>query len=391
MRQAAVSPSTGLADALRPLPPGWRWVRLGDVCEFKYGSALSAVQRRPGPVPVYGSNGVVGAHDEALTSGPAIIVGRKGSIGEVHLSRSPCWPIDTTYFIERPKIDVDLTWLASALKTLDLSSLNKAAAVPGLNREDAYSLELLVPPLSQQEQIVRKLGEQMAAVERARAAAEAQLEAAKALPAAGLRSVFDCDAAQKWPRRHVSALCKSIDYGYTASADHGALGPRYLRITDIQDGKIEWPSVPGCRISAEDEKSKALADGDIVFARTGATTGKSILIKRPPQAVFASYLIRLRPTDDVNPEYLYAFFQSDGYWRQVRALARGGAQPNVNATLLGSIEVPVCPPSEQERLCTELASNERIGDAVRRASERQLVAVGALPAALLRRAFSGEL
>jgi type I restriction enzyme S subunit len=117
-------------------------------------------------VSVYGSNGVVGIHDEALTSGPAIIVGRKGSIGEVHLSRSPCWPIDTTYFIDRPKIDVDLAWLASPLKTLDLSSLAKAAAVPGLSREDAYSLELLVPPLAQQEYIVRALGEQMAAVER---------------------------------------------------------------------------------------------------------------------------------------------------------------------------------------------------------------------------------
>jgi type I restriction enzyme, S subunit len=285
-----------------------------------------------------------------------------------------------------------LYWVLKAHEPVILSDgVKKGATVHSIRSGFLESLEIPLPPLDQQQRIANLVGVEMAAVERARAAAEAQLEAAKALPAAQLRSVFDGPAAQAWSRQRVSTLCKSIDYGYTASADYGALGPRYLRITDIQDGKIEWVSVPGCDIAPEDEKAKALADGDIVFAHTGATTGKSILIKRPPRAVFASYLIRLRPTDDVSPEYLYAFFQSDGYWRQVRALARGGAQPNVNATLLGSIEVPVCPRSEQERFCTEVANNEGIGGALRLAAERQLLSVDALPGALLRRAFSGEL
>ena len=93
-------------DTEKPLPAGWRWVRLGEVCEFNYGESMPAHSRESdGPVPVYGSNGIVGRHSKAITKGPTIIIGRKGSIGEVHFSAVGCWPIDTTYYIEHAKID----------------------------------------------------------------------------------------------------------------------------------------------------------------------------------------------------------------------------------------------------------------------------------------------
>src|SRR3989304_4395827 len=79
-----------------------------------------------------------------------------------------------------------------------------------------------------------------------------------------------------------------IDYGYTASADVDAKAPKFLRITDIQQGKVNWDNVPGCVISEVDEKPNRLQDGDIVFARTGATTGKGFLISTPPRSRFAS-------------------------------------------------------------------------------------------------------
>ena len=75
--------------------------RLSDLCEFRYGKSLPEAVRRAGHVAVFGSNGIVGSHDEAITDGRAIIVGRKGSVGAVQLSEDACWPIDTTYFIDR--------------------------------------------------------------------------------------------------------------------------------------------------------------------------------------------------------------------------------------------------------------------------------------------------
>jgi hypothetical protein len=129
-----------------------------------------------GTIPAYGSNGVVGYHNQAMTGGPTIIIGRKGSIGEVHFSAVARWPIDTTYYIDRPRLDADLVWLSYWLRALNLHELNKAAAVPGLNREDAYAFEIPLQPLSEQKRIAAILNEQMASVERARAAAEDQLD-----------------------------------------------------------------------------------------------------------------------------------------------------------------------------------------------------------------------
>ena len=132
---------------------GWQEVRLGDICEFAYGKSLPAKSRTGQGYPVYGSNGVVGFHDQSLTSGETIVVGRKGSFGEVQYSESPCWPIDTTYYITEDQTDSCLPWLAKILPQLRLTELNRAAAIPGLNREDAYRQRLFLPPLEEQRRI----------------------------------------------------------------------------------------------------------------------------------------------------------------------------------------------------------------------------------------------
>ena len=105
----------------------WKETKLGEICELLYGKSLPKRSRIPGNVPVYGSNGPVGTHNEHLISGPAIIIGRKGSIGEIHLVKDECWPIDTTYYIDSSVTKCDLMWLAFYLKSLNLSNLNKAA------------------------------------------------------------------------------------------------------------------------------------------------------------------------------------------------------------------------------------------------------------------------
>ena len=99
----------------------YQCVELGEICDFLYGKGLPEAQRRCGANPVYGSNGIIGWHDRAVTKGQTIIVGRKGSIGEVHFSKQPCWPIDTTYYIEVTKKSCDLSWLYYMLIALDLT------------------------------------------------------------------------------------------------------------------------------------------------------------------------------------------------------------------------------------------------------------------------------
>ncbi|HIJ96886.1 MAG TPA: hypothetical protein HPP94_14340 [Desulfuromonadales bacterium] len=168
-----------------------RIVELGEICKFEYGTNLPGRIRVPGAVPVYGSNGVIGTHSTAITSGPTIIIGRKGSIGEIHQSNQPCWPIDTTYFIDESFTDCDLDWLTYQLIHLNLCRLNKASGVPGLNREDAYKLEVILPSIEQQRSIAAYLKAQLTIVEEARIAAKAQLQEIEQLPSRLLAQAFE--------------------------------------------------------------------------------------------------------------------------------------------------------------------------------------------------------
>lgn len=122
------------------IPEGWKLRRLGDVVELAYGKALKAEERKPGPYPVYGSSGVVGSHDTSLVNGPGIIVGRKGNVGSVHWCDVSFYPIDTVYFV---RTELPLHYVFFNLKRQNF--INNDAAVPGLNRNQAYSLHFLVP------------------------------------------------------------------------------------------------------------------------------------------------------------------------------------------------------------------------------------------------------
>jgi restriction endonuclease S subunit len=130
-----------------------------------------------------------------------------------------------------------------------------------------------------------------------------------------------------WSEARVGDFCEMPQYGYTEAATTEPVGPRFLRITDIQNRRVNWANVPYC--SCPNPQQYFLKENDILFARTGATTGKSFLIRDCPEAVFASYLIRLRVSNTVTPEYLYQYFQSPSYWTQVIEEKKGTGQPNV--------------------------------------------------------------
>jgi type I restriction enzyme, S subunit len=125
---------------LGPIPKGWKVCLLGDEIELAYGKALKASERAAGKIPVYGSSGVVGYNNVGLAAGPGIIVGRKGNVGSVHWSESPFYPIDTVFFV---RTELPLHFVFFNLQRQNF--LNNDAAVPGLNRNQAYALPLLLP------------------------------------------------------------------------------------------------------------------------------------------------------------------------------------------------------------------------------------------------------
>ncbi|HID1947978.1 TPA: restriction endonuclease subunit S, partial [Klebsiella pneumoniae] len=129
------------------VPKGWVTNRLENILELAYGKALKKTERTNGDYPVYGSGGVDGTHNEYLVKGPGIIVGRKGTVGSLHWENKNFYPIDTVFFV-KPKEYYSLVYCYQLLKTLGLENMNTDAAVPGLNRNNAYRLEVVTPTQS---------------------------------------------------------------------------------------------------------------------------------------------------------------------------------------------------------------------------------------------------
>ena len=140
---AALFPAEFADAEVGSIPKGWRAGQLSDVLELKYGKSLRAADRKDGEVPVYGSGGVTGFHDKPLIEGPAVIVGRKGTVGSIYWEPLPCFPIDTVFYVE-PKQSLHFAYFA--LRQAGLDGLNTDAAVPGLNRNNAYRQPVVIPP-----------------------------------------------------------------------------------------------------------------------------------------------------------------------------------------------------------------------------------------------------
>ena len=158
-----------------------------------------------------------------------------------------------------------------------------------------------------------------------------------------------------WEWTTVNIISKSILYGVSESAK--ASGKyKLLRITDIQNNSVQWDSVPYTDFDENKANSYLLNDGDILFARTGATVGKSYLVQGlTEEAIYASYLIRVQTYDAVLPQYIKFYFESGYYWEQIEQGSVGVGQPNVNGTILGNLHIPIPPIHEQCRIVSELS------------------------------------
>ena len=163
---------------------------------------------------------------------------------------------------------------------------------------------------------------------------------------------FDIPESWKWVRW--GNLSFSIQYGYNAPAKQAGR-IKMVRISDIQNGKVIWDSVPFCDIRDEDLSTYLLAENDILFARTGGTVGKSYIVKEiPEEAIYAGYLIRTRYSDMLCPEYLYYFMQTHLYLIQLRNGTIATAQPNCNGQTLSKMILPLPPLAEQKRIVAKI-------------------------------------
>lgn len=158
-----------------------------------------------------------------------------------------------------------------------------------------------------------------------------------------------------WPRVRLGDISSKPQYGYTTKSGNSG-DVKYLRTTDLTSGKVDWMMVPFCIDNPDDVSKYQLENDDIVISRAGSV-GFHSLIKNPPKnSVFASYLIRFKPSEKVNPQYLSHFLNSKDYWNQITDKSAGVAVQNVNAKKLADLTLPLAPKEDQKRIADKLDS-----------------------------------
>lgn len=151
-----------------------------------------------------------------------------------------------------------------------------------------------------------------------------------------------------WKVESISDRASKIQYGYTQSASTWPVGPKFLRITDIQGGRVDWGTVPYCQCSEKDFGTYRVCAGDIVVARTGASTGENIYIADAPSAVFASYLVRVQFANRSVARFVGQFMRTNEYFNYIDGAIGGSAQPNAGAPVLMGARLPFPPVSVTE-------------------------------------------
>jgi type I restriction enzyme, S subunit len=411
-----------VADAMQyetqQLPHGWRWARLGDVCDIMIGRT----PRRDNPAYWNGdlpwatisdlNNGTIFDTKEKITALGAqesrsrllkagtLLFSFKLTIGKMAYAGVDLYTNEAiAALLPKDANQLSRDFLRFALSSVDAyASSSHAVKGKTLNQETLDAIPIPLPPLAEQQHIATLLTEQMAAVDNARVAAEAQLAAAKELPAAYLRAVFESDEARGWERVLLGDVAQIVG-GIQKTPDRKAVSFHrpYLTVRNVQRGYFDLTEVDRFEITPFELERLRLVSGDILIVEGNGSLdhiGRNALFNGEIEdCIHQNHIIRVR----LNQETLLAnfvsrFLNSDTGKAQMLEKARTtSGLYTLSAGKVASLEVPFPSLAEQQRIATTLTEQMAAVEKTCKALEDQLTTINQVPAALLRRAFSGEL
>jgi len=328
---------------------GWVETTLGSQLTLEYGKPLTDSNRDGVGYPVFGSAGVVGMHSNPLVSeGPIIVVGRKGTAGAVYWSQSPCFIIDTAYFVQI-KTDVDSKFLFLVLTYIDLKGVTAQTGVPGLNRERAYSLKCKIPPLLEQKRIV----DLISSVDSYIGALQQQMTSVRSASNAQLEKIVS-DFTDDWVE---------VSLGDVLEISRGG-SPRPIQdyLTESKDG-VNWVKIADATRSEKYiystlqrikkggvSRSREVFSGDFILSNS-MSFGRPYIM-RIDGCIHDGWLLLSKVSNNFDEDFLYNLLNSDYVQRQFESLAAGSGVRNLNIEVVKKVKVRIPAIESQKQLAS---------------------------------------
>lgn len=342
-----------------------------------YGDALAQEIREDGEVPVFGSNGITGAHSVANTNAPAIIVGRKGSFGKVTWTDKPGFCIDTAYYIDSRHTNCNLRWLYWTLQTLGLDLHSEDTGVPGLSREKAYQAKLHFPSHAEQTRIADLLDGQVARIDTLIAEKEAlllklaenQYSYASQLMTRGRQAPVELTKTSfpelgaipsHWAVKRLKFL-GDVRSGIAKGKDHGekdTVSLPYLRVANVQDGYVDLTEVLEIEVGAQEVERFLLKKGDVLMNEGGDNDklGRGTVWEgQIDPCVHQNHVFAVRMFDTGLAEWVARFTSTDA--ARTYFFLRSKQSTNlasINQTNVRELPVPMPPAEEREAILAEI-------------------------------------
>lgn len=392
-------------------PAGWRWVRLGEVCEITAGQSPpgNTYRKVPEGLPFFQGKGDFGLRcpvaqcwcvaPKKIALPGDILISVRAPVGPTNVADVECC-IGRGLSAIRPRAETDRDFVLAALKLFEgkLEKLGSGSTFGAIKRDDLESIEIPFPPLEEQKRIAAILNDQMEVVERARAAAQAQLEAAKGLPAAYLRAVFSSPEAQHWLRGPLGALLvEPLKTGISKPTLAGA-NKFCLTLSAVRNGLLDLTAKKPVDVTDSEAEGNWVRGGAFYVVRGN---GNRSLVGRGALApssittpvLYPDLLIQVTTNPVlVAPEYLRLAWDNEETRVDIERRSRTSAGIyKINQANLASVTIPLPPLTEQQRIAAMLNEQMASAQRARKAIEEELDAINKLPSALLRRAFNGEL
>ncbi len=387
-----------------PLPPGWKWVKIGDIVSFQYGKGLTKSERdKNGKFPVYGSNGIVGYHSKPLINEPALIVGRKGAAGAVHLAEKPFWAIDTTYYVIPPEY-VNLHYLFYALTHENLNSLDRSTAIPGLNREDAYAQIIPLPPLDEQVRIVEKIEALFTQLDAGTQGLQRVQAALKRQRASVLKAAFEGRLVPPSTGDAGSPITppddlppippgwKWVKVGDVTSPSKKTVNPQnfsdvpYIGMENIEAHTMRLlGTIPAGQLRST---ADSFNPGDVLYGRLRPYLNK--VFAPDFSGLCSTEFIVFRKNPLVYHKYLQYFLNQNSFVMFSNSL-NAGDRPRVKFEQFSSYPFPLPPLNEQETIVAEIERQLSLITSLEQTVRANLNRVNHLRQAILKAAFNGSL